>query len=82
MDILNTLKTASSDAVQILDNNKEKILLGAGIVAGAGTVVMACRATLKAQDIVKNHQKRKEIIKEAGEYVPEYVGSMMRSVIF
>ena len=75
MNLLDTLKTASSDAVQILDNNKEKILLGAGIAAGAGTVVLACRATLKAQDIVKDHQRRKETIKEAGEYVPEYVGS-------
>lgn len=62
MDFLATLKSASDGAVKILDKNKEKILLGAGIAAGAGATVLACKATLKAKDILEEHETEKELI--------------------
>ena len=76
MNFLETLKKASDGAVKILDNNKEKILLGTGIALGVGTVVVACKATLKAQDILEEHKELSEMIKEAEEVSPDvYKGS-------
>lgn len=42
-----------------------EILLGVGIVSFAGTVVMACRATLKAQEVLEEHNDAMDMIEEA-----------------
>lgn len=44
-----------------------EILIGAGIVAGAGTVVLACVATTKAGDILDKHNAEMEKIEKAKE---------------
>lgn len=75
MDILNTLMTASKDAVHILDENKEKILLVSGIAAGAGATVLACRATLKAKDAIEVHKEVKTIIDTKVAADSDYAGS-------
>ena len=64
-----------NNAVDILRNNKEKIILGAGIAAGGATVFFACKGTLKAVDIVKKHNASKAIIKRAEDLDPEYKAS-------
>lgn len=42
-----------------------EILLGVGIISFAGTVVMACRATLKAQEVLEEHSNAMDMIEEA-----------------
>ena len=44
-----------------------EICLGLGLVAGVATVVTACKATLKADDILDKHAEAKAKIKEAEE---------------
>lgn len=48
--------TICSGSVKVLDDNKDKILLGTGLAAGLGTVILASRATLKAKDIIDEHK--------------------------
>lgn len=47
-----------------LKDKSPQILLGVGIVGFAATVVMACKATLKAEPILEDHNKEIEYIKE------------------
>ena len=44
-----------------------EIYLGLGLIGIVGTVVLACRATLKAEEILDRHQDRMEKAKEAAE---------------
>lgn len=55
--------TICSGSVKVLDDNKDKILLGTGLAAGLGTVVLASRATLKAKDIIEEHKRTVESIR-------------------
>jgi len=48
-----------------------EILLGCGIAAGIGTVVLACIATTKAGDILDKHNEEMEKIEKAKEAVVE-----------
>ena len=70
------LAKSLNNASMILADNKEKILLVTGIALGAGATVMACRATLKAKDIVQTHKENSETIKRACEYDSDYAVSI------
>lgn len=72
---MNWLTNTANNAVKILDDNKGTILMIAGLTAGAAGTVCACKATLKAEDIVDNFKHNKEEIKAAGDICPEYRGS-------
>lgn len=48
-----------------IDKNKPELLLGLGIVGIVAGGVMACRATLKVNDILDAHRKELEIIRNA-----------------
>ena len=48
-----------------------EILLGAGIVTGVASTVVACKATLKADEVLDEHKENIEKIKEAAEVSPE-----------
>lgn len=54
-----------------------ELLLAAGIIGGVTTVILACKETLKAQEVIENHNSQIEQIHEAadvanpGEYTPE-----------
>ncbi len=46
------------------DQNKPEIMLVAGLVGVIGATILACRATLKAKDVMEEHNKRLEEIQE------------------
>lgn len=71
----NLVINAATNSVKVLSDNKDKILLGLGLTAGLGTVVVSSKATLKAQDIVKDHNLKKECIAYKESISPEYKGS-------
>jgi len=75
MGFLEVLNKAAKGSVKILCDHKETILLGVGITAGVGTVALACRATMKAPEILKQHNEMNDIIKEAEEVDSTYKGS-------
>lgn len=49
----------------VIKKNSPEILLGAGIVGFVGTVVLACRSTLKAEEILEKHRRMMDDIHEA-----------------
>lgn len=57
-------KYAARTELKIRKNSPE-ILLGVGIAGFVGTVVLACKATLRADEVVEYHQKKMEDIHEA-----------------
>ena len=69
------VKSFARRAVYFLKRNAPQIMVGSGLVAGGATVVLACKATLKTQDIVdareddliyaKNDEETKAIKKTA-----------------
>lgn len=75
MELLNKLMSTSNDAVKILDDHKDIILLGAGLTAGLGTVITASRATLKAKDILKDYKMNHNAINTCCDVVEGYSGS-------
>lgn len=50
-----------------IKKNSPELLLGAGIVGFVGTVVLACRSTLKAEAVLEKHRKAMNDIHEAKE---------------
>ena len=48
-----------------------ELLLAAGVVGVVGSTVLACKATLKADDILDEHKENMEKIHEAAEKAPE-----------
>lgn len=53
----------------MLKKNSPEILLAVGIVGFVGTVVTACRATLRADEVLEYHNEKIKNIKEAKEIV-------------
>lgn len=72
MALNSLINTISKNSIYILKNNKENILLGAGLVAGLGTVILASKGTLAAKDIITEHKQNAIDIKEAAEESEEY----------
>ena len=50
-----------------IKKNSPEILLGAGIVVFVGTVVLACRATCRADEVLEFHRKKIKDIEDAKE---------------
>lgn len=67
MGLLDNLLDASNNAVKLLDDHKDKILLVGGLAAGAGTVFFASRATLKSQKILEDHKTVRKNIEDISE---------------
>lgn len=61
-----TLKKMGRTELMIKKNSPE-ILLGIGIVGFVGTVVTACKATLRADEVLDHHRKKMNDIHEAKE---------------
>lgn len=51
----------------MIQKNSPEICLGLGLVGFVGTVVLACRATLKSEEILDRHAGRMELAKQANE---------------
>lgn len=54
-----------------LQKHSPEILIGMGIVGVVGTVVLACRATLKAEEILDIHRDKMDMIDELEERVQQ-----------
>lgn len=52
----------------LIKKHSPEILIGTGVVALVGSTVLACKATLKAQDVIDEHKEKIETIKEASQY--------------
>ena len=52
----------------LIKKRSPEILIGGGILLIAGSTVMACQATLKAQNVIEDHKVSLDMIKEASEY--------------
>lgn len=59
-----SFQSFKNDAALYFDKNKPEIMLGVGLLGVIGATVLACRATLKAKDIVEEHNERLEEIQE------------------
>lgn len=64
---LEKMSTIMGKTELILKKNSPEILLGIGIVGFVGTVVTACRATLKADEVLEYHKRKMKDIKDAKE---------------
>lgn len=56
----------------VLRKKSPEILLAAGVVGFVGTVVLACKATLKADEILDEHEKKTKDIEEAMSIAEKY----------
>lgn len=65
---LSNLKSMARVVKAGLKNRGPEILMGAGTIAFVGTIVTASRATIKAQDILFDHNEKLEDIKEASDF--------------
>lgn len=63
----NWLKKKAGNAELLLKKNSPEILLGIGIVGFVGTVVAACSATLRADEVLDFHKKKMKDIHDAKE---------------
>lgn len=59
-----SFKSFKNDTALFMDKNKPEIMLAAGLIGVIGATVLACRATLKAKDVVEEHNERLEEIQE------------------
>lgn len=66
-------KTASKTSMKVQKHSPE-ILLAAGIVGFVGTVVLASRAVLSAQEVMEEHKDRMKDIREAKKIAEENPG--------
>lgn len=65
--VSNSLSGAAGRTKLKIEKNSPEILLGFGIISFIGTVVLASKATLKAEDVVEKHRKDLKAIEEAKE---------------
>ena len=75
MGLFSSLMSVSGQAVEFVYDNKEKFLLGLGIIAGVATVGTTVKGTLNCKKIIDNHKDTVAMIKLAEEIRPEYKGS-------
>lgn len=59
-----SFQSFKNDAALYFDQNKPEIMLVTGLVAAVGATILACRATLKAKDILEEKDERIEEIVE------------------
>lgn len=62
-----TMRTRFNKVKLKMEEKSPELFLAGGLLAFAGTVFLACRATLKAQEVVKEHEKMIEMIEDAQE---------------
>lgn len=75
MQLANIFANASIVAIKAIQQNKEKILLGTGLAAGLGTVILASKGTLDAKKAIEEHKENKKDIQEAADGSEEYRNS-------
>lgn len=63
----NSLSKMAGRSKLVIQKNSPEILLAAGVIGFVGTVVLACKATLKADEVLEQHQKKMKDINDAFE---------------
>lgn len=78
MKITNLLSTISNKITKttgktglVLQKNSPEILMGVGITGVVATVVLACRATLRADEVLDHHAEKMQKINDAEVYQDE-----------
>lgn len=71
MNIKNTVLKAAKTTGLFLKKHKAEIMLGAGVAASVAGTVMACKSTLKVDDILKKAETDREKIEKARTELPE-----------
>lgn len=66
-NVSTSLAKKAGKAELVIKKNSPEILLGIGIVSFVGTVVTACRATLKADEVLDYHKRKMADIHDAKE---------------
>lgn len=64
-DLITKLSKTSNKIKLNIEKKSPELLLVAGLITFAGTVVLACRATLKAEEVIDQHNERMRSIEEA-----------------
>ena len=59
-----SFQSFKNDTALFMDKNKPEIMLAVGLVGVIGATILACRATLKAKDVVEEHNERLEEIQD------------------
>lgn len=54
-----------------IKKNSPEILMGGGIIGGVITIVLACKATLKADEVLDHHKEKMQKIHDAEQYQDE-----------
>lgn len=75
MGLFSSLISASTEAVLFVDDNKDKFLLGLGIIAGIATVGTTVKGTLNCKKIIDDHNYTMAMIKCAEELQDDYKDS-------
>lgn len=65
--IRETAAKKTGEAELILKENSPEILLGVGIIGFVGTIITACHATLRADEVLEYHKKKMKDIHDAKE---------------
>ena len=66
------LKEVAKNSIRIMWKHKETGLMIFGVAAGVGATVAACAGTIKAVEVIEEHNEIKDMIKEAKEYPEKY----------
>lgn len=71
MNVKKMLTTTYHQTCMKVKKNSPEILLGMGLIGMGGTIFLACKATLSAEEILEDHKERLETIKEAKKIAEE-----------
>ena len=74
----NSVSNLASKAKFKIEKHSPEILMVAGIIGVGGTIFMACRATLKAEEVIDRHNEMMGEIAEAKKIDPEYTDDIIK----
>ena len=67
MKLMTTINNATGRAGLQFKKHSPEILMGAGVIGFIGTIVLACKATTRAEEVLDRHARQMEDAKEAAE---------------
>ena len=67
MNLMTTISNATGNTGLKIKKHSPEILMGVGIAGFVGTVIFACKATTRAEEVLDRHAKRMEEAKKANE---------------
>lgn len=64
---MSKMKTFGENALSFFNDHKAQILIAAGIIGNTAATIIACKKTIKAKDILKDHEERRLEVENAKE---------------